>query len=82
MGLNIPPIILPTKQLGYSDKALQRDLVYGMGVVGEIETANSTAPRNAPATTSMENMKSSLRIRNGSIIKALSKAIDAIMEMK
>ena len=82
MALNMPLLMLLTKQLGYSDKALPRDLVYGMVIAGEIETTNSPAPRNAPETTRVGHMKSSLLIRNGSIIKALSKAIDAIMEMK
>ena len=74
--------MLLTKQLGYSDKALPRGLVYGVGIVGEIETTNPRAPRNAPATTRMGHMESSLLIRNGSIAKALSKAIGPIVKKK
>ena len=73
-SLNIPLIALLTKQLFYSTKALPRDLVYGRGIVGGIETTNSLVPRNAPATANLERLKSSLRVRNGSIIKSLSKA--------
>ena len=80
--IHIPLIILLTKQLGYSDKALPRDLVYGMGIAGEIENTNSLAPMNTPATTSMEHMESVLLIRNGSIIKSLSKAIGPILKKK
>ena len=54
-AINIPLIMMLTKHLGYSDKALPRDLVYGMGIIGKIDSANSLAPRNTPATTSMEH---------------------------
>ena len=81
-GLNIPLIVLLTQQLGYADKALPRDLVYGMGIVGEIETTNSIAPRNTPATTNLGHMECSLRIRNGSGIKSLSNARGPILKNK
>ena len=81
-ALNIPRIMLLTQQLGYYDKDLPRDLVYGMGIFWGIETTNSLAPRNTPAKTNLRHMTSSIRIRNGPTIKALSNARDRIPQNK
>ena len=53
-----------------------------MGIIGKIDSANPLAPRNTLATTSMEHAKQNLRVRNGSIIKALSKASGPILKQK
>ena len=74
--------MLRSQKFGYPDKALPRDLAYGMGVAGAIETTNPLAPRIAPETTNLGRAKSSLRVRNGSIGNALLNARDPILKNK
>ena len=70
------------KHLGYADKTLSRDLVYGVAIIGEIDSDSSVAPRNTSAPTIMEHAIQNFRVGNGSILKALSKASDPVLKQK
>ena len=63
-----------TRELGYSDVKLPRDLVYGMGIFGKIEAANSLALRDKLASENMESTKRNLNERNRKIIESQSQA--------
>ena len=71
-----------TRELGYSDKKLPRGLVYGMGISGKIEAANSLARRQTPASTNMETIKHHLDERNRNIIEDLSRTRDQTLKQK
>ena len=81
-SLNIPLIMFLTKSLNYSDVNLPRDLIYGMGITGKIETTNSIAKRETLASTSIESAKQSLRGRNESIITDLLKTKDPTLKQQ
>ena len=74
ISLNIPLIMLLVDELGYPRKHLSRDLVYGMGIVGGIETTNSLATMDIPDTTNLGRVENSLSERNRPILKALDMA--------
>ena len=70
------------RELEYPDTKLPRDLVYGMGISGKIESSNSLAQRNTPASTSMESIKNNLAANNRKIIETLTKAKDTTLKQK
>ena len=73
-SLNIPLIMLLTDRLDYTGEKFARDLVYGMGIVGRMGTTNFLASRYIPATTNMEQAKTTLPPRNRSAPKSLPMA--------
>ena len=81
-AINIPLIMLLARHLGYADETLSLDLVYGVGIIGKIDSDNSLSPRDTSATTIMELAKQNLRVGNGSILKALSNASDPVLKQK
>ena len=82
LPLDIPLILLLTRELNYSDKNLARDLVYGMGIFGKMEKADSLALRDIPAPINLERIKTTLPSRNRSIAKSLTKARNQTLKQK
>ena len=76
-SLNIPLIMLLVDRLGYPAKQLPRDLVYGMGMVGEMEMANSLATRTIPSAINFETLLSNLKDTNKTIPTNLKRSKDA-----
>ena len=81
-SLNIQLIILIMGELGYPDKQLSRDLVYGAGIVGGMETTNSLATRTIPAATKLGRVENILAPRHRSILKALANAKNLNLKRK
>ena len=81
-SLNIPLIMMLTQKLMYSDVNLPIDPVYGMGISGKIEAANSLARLDALASKDIESAKHLLSEGNRSIVEALSRAKDQPLKQK
>ena len=74
--------MLITKNPGYTDNALPRDLFYGIGIAGEIETTNATTPSDIPATTNLGRIKRNLAAMNDDTLKAHPQAKDHVLKQK
>ena len=66
--------MLLVDKLDFPDKQLPRDLVYGMGIVEEMETTNSLATRTTPSTTNAETLVANLESTNKTILTNLQKS--------
>ena len=64
--------------MGLPGKSLQRDILYGVSIIGKIDTANPLALRNASDTTGMGHAKQNTRARNGPVAKSIPKAADPV----
>ena len=55
--------------INFPDKHLQRDMVHGMSIVGNMDPTSSVAARTMPSSMNPEQLKLNLRANNKAITK-------------